>query len=552
MTPPHEQRPDQGGAKPSESGDETQKIGGIIPNLKGAWEFIQHLLPKNDPLRRASAWFLVALVLVAVLLVFRARAGTAEAASAFIFVFMGLLVVVAFVNVLYVVIPGDRGTAARVYAFGRAVIAVSILAGMVVVSTPFRATISRDGPAIILSWLHGLGWVSISEAVGALPPKYDPAVVRDGQTLVASYMLEPLEDPRDGNADVNTRRLLETLSNRKELEIVGTVTVVDMAASHDTFLLAARKVRFANGASIEIGRSSLLIIAEVLEIGDSAEHRASVVAYARANESSAKGTAGRKGLDAGNLTIILSGRVTNGILAADLRGEDGENGSDGKPGESGEAFKPKSTPASAKGFLIRFQTAQDRARAREAIHNIRSNSGENSRCSMGTECMKTLHRIETYLALCDKDANVCPDWDSSVCFLRAESGPDVPNEERYRGKQGGSAGNGGDGGAGGTLRVMVEGGADDPHIVLNPAVGRESADRRTKQGASSGGTAGTAGPGGVGARAIEGGANDPDKICGAGQPGTEAAPGPSGPMGSPGRAGRAHERLIRAISTQAH
>ncbi|MBR1209961.1 hypothetical protein [Bradyrhizobium sp. JYMT SZCCT0180] len=547
MKPPREERPDnvdRGATLPL--GNESQADGGIISHLKSGWEFIKDVLPKNDPLRRASAWFLVALALVGILLTLRASAGSAEAASAFIFVFVGVLAVVAFVNVLYVVIPGERGAAPRAYAFGRAIIAGIILAVVVVVSAPFRATISRDGPSMVLSWLHAWGWVSISDAVAAMPMKYKPTTIPDGRTLLTSHRLDPFEDPRNGIADIDARRLFAALSNRDHIQVVGTVTVADTAAPHDTFGLVARKVRFADGARIEIGRSSLLIVTEVLEIGDKAEHRASVVAFGGTPPT---GTSGRKGLNGGNLTIIVTDKVANGTLAVDLRGSDGENGSSGKPGKSGESFEPKTKPAAAKGFLVKFQTAPERAGGRDAISKIRSDHATTNRCSDGTECWKTLDSVEKYLAFCDKDASLCPTWTSSVCFLPAEPGANVPGEEKYNGKAGEPAGNGGDGGDGGALLVVAERTTDELRIVLDPAVGSESADRRTRPGAASGGAAGTAGSGGPGAKAIEGGDNDSSKICGMGQPGTQGASGPSGPPGSHGRAGKPHERTSKSISS---
>jgi hypothetical protein len=451
---------------------------GQVGQLQRIWNFVNGLLPQDDPLRQAIAWLLAFFAVVGLFLGPAALLGTARAATAFIVVLLAILIIVLLVNLVHALSVGTLGWRPRLYSLLRAGLAALVVATIFLAADPVKWIVARDIPLSTLAWLKRLGWLTLAEAVSVVPPRYEPGEIHDAYGLLSEYRVDrsasPVSRPPGTAPIVEPGLLLQALSTRNRLDISGRIFIADNPIDSGVIvLLGARVVHVADGTLLEVGKSKIVIVAETLEIGNRDEHSARIVAYRRPDQdgTASLGHSGQRGPDAGDINIIVSKEMRGGTLQVDLRGADGDNGRTGSVGDPGEPFVPERTPRNAAGLRVQFDTDQNREAARIAVARFRRGEDGREPCRPEAQCNSVLKNIENWLSLCDRiqGPSPCPSDALLFCIHTADPGPDVQDITKYRGGDGRAGEDGGDGGNGGTLIVIGEGIAGLPHISLVPA-----------------------------------------------------------------------------------
>jgi hypothetical protein len=295
--------------------------------------------------------------------------------------------------------------------------------------------------------------------------------------------------------------LLRALAMNRTLTITG-IRRVAKPWQTGTILVAAKTIEL-DGAEIEIGRHTLVLVANDIVVHSTATIRAFARRTAGAPAPTYPNGSGFEGLDAGDVHLLVFGSVS-GTLTVELAGEDGGPGAPGQYGKDAatdQIHKPQESdgvgtirPISLQELQVRRDSYKNPSRqVREQQDNVISICG--NRCLI-TECTHTASAGE-------KGTN--------AITLPADQANGKP---------------GGKGGAAGRLFIYarrghwtnVRGG-----IVFDPSIHARG---------GRGGLAGHPGRGSPGGKRLPTGPLDPFGIC------TRGSDGPAGDDGLPASEGQ--------------
>jgi hypothetical protein len=323
-------------------------------------------------------------------------------------------------------------------------------------------------------------------------------------------------------------RLLRLIAQRRAAIVNGIIKLPSLPSGH-VLILAAKSVRLSAKSVINIGSTSLVIIASDLEI----EPDASVVSFlpddVPSNAGLSYGKGGRPGGDSGSLRIIVLNSINgSGKASIDLRGQQGGQGAPGAKPAPRPSADDKQIIAGRPQWVFR-QLTDDELKRVEAELDV-----ERPYLMASEGGAQVDHLSSASLARCEKNPVTCV---AIVCaedlkgWAAAAAGP--PGDQ---GERGGKGGQGGDSGSAGTLSIFylptgsLTDETVDNHFEWVDHIAISSAPPSRPGGES--GEGGKGGAGGAGGRGL---AADPFGACPSGVAGNTGSEGLAGEPGGSGR-----------------
>ncbi|MGZ2454793.1 hypothetical protein ACVIRO_007610 [Rhizobium ruizarguesonis] len=480
--------------------EETPDPGSASP--KGAWDQIKAFLPGPDRLKTSIAW-LFSLMIVANAVTAFVSATAGILAILFVpFLVVSVLALVNFVNFLF---PNDdvgfrKRLGAALLGFAGVFLAYLFIVGFGTAAQAIR----RDVPIAVTDWaLRNLYELDVSVSASAITP-HIPALERSVDVNSAASLIkfqrlsaevEPWFTNPSGNPSISSIMNAVTMTDR--LHLSGTIDLTSTSRHDKILFLGGKTVTVDAGTEIFIGESSLVLVAENLISGTSAENPSGgaapkIIAFPR-SDGVLTGDSVESARAAGNVTIVVASSMSGSAIEIDLRGEDGANGVPGVDGKNGEVV-PKLEAYKPDGYSLPVNLgSKDNANLVRSSLDVFKASPKWKEC--GSSCQIIVASLRGWADKCSQTDAKCPEYEATACLYTSRPLQlDPQSVIDASGTAGGNGGNGQDGGNGGTVTAAMSTNAtgNDPITVI-PKPDTSNAATLASTWASKGGAKGLRG-----------------------------------------------------------